>query len=240
MTRRAYAPRRSTVDLIGAVSAIAGVARVHSIAPSRGAFVNRPSRLRITFDPDSAAGRDTWDVMAGVLTRAAVIRASAAGRSYVDVSLPVARAFVAAAGHARAIAYAADRGRRDGTGAGEWFAQDAFGGRVTRGAAESAERILAGIADGDPAVTDGLPFADLSGETAGTLTGPALVDDARYAGGLQHSDRHDLYAETFRETCDACRFTADAFTDVCDAYESAYATAAAETVERLARLEIER
>ena len=45
---------------------------------------------------------------------------------------------------------AAEMGAADGRGAASWYVQDAFGGRVTRGADESAARVAKGIEDGDP------------------------------------------------------------------------------------------
>jgi hypothetical protein len=122
----------------------------------------------------------------------------------------------------RAIAYARERGARDGSNAGEWYAQDTFGGRVTRHVADNARGVLAAIENGDDY---GGPTADLSGEWADTLTGPQLVEDA-----LFHVDP----LEEHRAGIDGHAI----FTDICDAYEDAYRMAADDTIARLARLAI--
>ncbi|MDH6466064.1 hypothetical protein M2302_006270 [Micromonospora sp. A200] len=51
-------------------------------------------------------------------------------------------------------------GAAAGRSAAQWWAQDVLGGRAAGNAAGPAQRILAGIDDGDPAVLDGLPAAD--------------------------------------------------------------------------------
>jgi hypothetical protein len=51
-----------------------------------------------------------------------------------------------------------------------WFLQDTIGGRASGDVRERAAAILAGINDGDPAILDGLPAADLSGQWADTYT----------------------------------------------------------------------
>ena len=114
----------------------------------------------------------------------------------------------------QAIEYARERGEQDGTNAAGWYIQDAFGGRVTRGAEESARRILQGIEDGDPEITDGFPYADLSGEWADRLTGPELVDDAISAAGIDHDDGDDDVAAH------------QWFAEICEAYEAAFDQAA--------------
>jgi hypothetical protein len=134
----------------------------------------------------------------------------------------------------RAIAYATATGAQDGRSAAGWYAQDTYGGRVTRGAREAATAVLRGIADGDPAVLDGLPAPDLSGEWADTLTGPALVADALAAAGLT---RIDVPAADLTGDPDATiAAAADWFTDVCDAYESAFSDAVTAEIERTAAL----
>jgi hypothetical protein len=138
-----------------------------------------------------------------------------------------------------AVEYARKRGQDDGTNAAGWYVQDAFGGRVTHGADESARRILKGIEDGDSAVSDGFPYADLSALWADSLTGRQLMDDARYAAGLRHEDRHDLYAEPFRGSCEACTFASDAFSDICDAYVMAFSDAVQDEIARAARYHLE-
>jgi hypothetical protein len=125
-----------------------------------------------------------------------------------------------------ALAYAAERGREDGTNAAGWYTQDAMGAGLSNVGRMNARRILIGIDDGDPAVMDSLPYADLSGEWADTLTGPGLVADA-VAAALYGDD-------TAGETAyDAAR--ADWFTDICDAYETAYSDAATDAIATAAR-----
>ncbi|MGK5741507.1 DUF4314 domain-containing protein [Micromonospora sp. URMC 103] len=51
-------------------------------------------------------------------------------------------------------------GAAAGRSAAEWWAQDAVGGRAHGGVRERAREVLAGIDNGDPAMLDGLPFAD--------------------------------------------------------------------------------
>lgn len=122
-----------------------------------------------------------------------------------------------------AIAYATERGRAAGVDAAGWYTQDAFGGRVTRGNEAAARRILRGIEDGDPAVVDGFPSADLSGEWADTLTGPELVSESLEAAAIE-TDGDEA---------------TDWFTEICDAYEAAFSTAAEDEITRAARLAID-
>ena len=128
----------------------------------------------------------------------------------------------------QAIAYAAKRGAQDGANAAGWYLQDTLGGRVTGDPVKAARYILRGIEDGDSAVTDGFPFADLSGEWADTLTGPELVHDALWAV-LPASD------DPSQDDATEDAFYADVFTDVCDAYENAYNTAAQDAIAQYAR-----
>ena len=123
----------------------------------------------------------------------------------------------------RAVAYAAERGRQDGGNAAGWYVQDAFGGRVTRGNDDAARRILAGIDAGDPAVLDTLPRADLSGQWADTLTGPALVADAL--------DVADVARDRIGDRPEDAAW----FHDICDAYECAFADAAEDAIASAAR-----
>ena len=124
-----------------------------------------------------------------------------------------------------ALDYARKLGAQHGTNAAAWYAQDAFGGRVARGADESTRRILAGIADGDPAILDTFPVADLSGEWAGMMTGPELVEDAIGEADIFEDEDGNLPGEYH-----------DWFADICDAYESAFSGAAADEIERAARV----
>ena len=89
--------------------------------------------------------------------------------------------------------------------------------------------VLRGIEDGDPAILDTFPMADLSGQWADTMTGPALWDEVCNAVGVD-SERHGrLYTAL-----------ADCFSDVCEAYESAFARACNDEIERTARFHAER
>lgn len=48
--KRAYSPRRSTVDLIAEILAVPGIRSCRTIAPIRSAWTTRPTMLRITTD----------------------------------------------------------------------------------------------------------------------------------------------------------------------------------------------
>lgn len=127
-----------------------------------------------------------------------------------------------------ALAYATAEGTRDGTNAAGWYVMDAFGDRVANlaDAKRSAAAVLRGIEDGDPAVLDTLPYADLSGQWADTLTGPALLGDAFGCG----------YGDDSGHAADEAMFWhGDDLTAVCDAYGTAYAQAAADAIATAAR-----
>ena len=97
------------------------------------------------------------------------------------------------------------KGLEDGDGAAGWWIQENGGGRDTRPAKDlvaMAERILAGLDDGDPEILDGIPAADLSGQWADGLTPRGLLD---WIGADPDSTR-----------------AAEAESDLCDAYESAF------------------
>jgi hypothetical protein len=126
----------------------------------------------------------------------------------------------------RAITYATDRGARDGRNAAEWYVQGTLAERV-RDPRLTAAIILRGVEDGDPAVLDTFPYADLSGEWADTLTGPQLVEDA-----IVNADDWSMQRDAWRAYW-ASMLTADQ--DICDAYEEAYAAAAAAEIERAVR-----
>jgi hypothetical protein len=87
---------------------------------------------------------------------------------------------------------------------------------------ERALRALAdGIADGDPVVLDALPAPDLSGQWADRTSGPALYRDACDTAGLVESGGE--YAS---------------FDAICDAYESAFASAVCDEVSRRVRYQL--
>lgn len=118
----------------------------------------------------------------------------------------------------RAIAYAADLGATDGRAAAGWY----FDGNTSP---DAYTAVLAGIEDGDPAVLDTFPSADLSGQWADSLTGPALVRDALQSAGID-LDSDDAVTD------DSVAWD----NDICDAYESAFSTAVEDEIGRVARL----
>ncbi len=59
------------------------------------------------------------------------------------------------------LAAARTAGQTAARHAAAWWAQDTVGGRSTGGVAATAQRVLTGIDDGDPAVLDALPTCDL-------------------------------------------------------------------------------
>ena len=109
-----------------------------------------------------------------------------------------------------AEAYARVTGDRDGDAAASWYTVNETNARA----------ILRGILDGDPAVLDTFPTADLSGQWADTLTGPELVRDALDYAGQDPDGEAAEYA----------------FSDICDAYETAFSDAVACAIERTARV----
>jgi hypothetical protein len=121
----------------------------------------------------------------------------------------------------RALAYARDLGAEHGRNAASWY----FDGNTPQ---DAYAAVLRGLEDGDPAVLDTLPYADLSGEWADRLTGPMLVHDALVAGGIDHEDDDAMY-----------RATLDWFSDICDAYEVAFSDAAQSAIETVARSMVE-
>lgn len=123
-----------------------------------------------------------------------------------------------------AIDYARKLGAEHGRNAAEWWLQDTFGGRVSpRVERMAAGPILRGIEDGDPAILDTFPAPDLSGEWADTLTGPQLLADAFADADPDHPADEAMF------------WHADAFTDLCDAYESAFSDAVTDAIETAAR-----
>lgn len=116
--------------------------------------------------------------------------------------------------YSAALDYARDLGAQHGKSAASW---------VEIPDERTARLILAGMEDCDSAILDTLPSADLSGQWAGMLSGPALVSDALSEAGMD--DDADAWPDAY----------SDWFTDICDAYELAFDNAAEDEVSRRAR-----
>lgn len=136
--------------------------------------------------------------------------------------------------YAKAIEYARSLGAEHGRNAAEWYRADVYSssglvprydahGRLLSADAENARRILQGIEDGDPAVLDTFPTPDLSGQWAGRLTGPQLVEDALTAAGITPANTSLAY------------MIAHDPADICDAYEAAFTEAAEDAIASAAR-----
>ena len=137
--------------------------------------------------------------------------------------------------YSAAIGYARDLGAQHGRNAASW---------VEIPDAATARAILAGMEDGDPAILDFLPSPDLSGQWAGMMTGPELVHDAWDHGawnaridagdhltGPAYADWHAQHVAWY----DAQDLETLGFSDICDAYETAFSDAAEDEVSRRAR-----
>lgn len=101
-------------------------------------------------------------------------------------------------------------GRSDGENAAGWWEQDAVGGRASGDVLLTASTVLAGLEAGDPAVIDGLPSADLSGEWADGMTPRRLAEEClgiEDAGVSEQGDivdqLCDAYEQGFSEACEA-------------------------------------
>ena len=105
-------------------------------------------------------------------------------------------------------------GATAGRNAAEWWCQNTFGGRAPGDVAPTAQHVLDGIADGDPAVLDALPSLDLSGQWADGLTEADVLSDVDL-------DPDDLEPE--------------AVSFVLDQYRDAFDGAVVEYVEDVAR-----
>ena len=112
-----------------------------------------------------------------------------------------------------AIAYATELGASQGRDAASWY----FDGNTTD---KTYREVVKAIDDGDGAILDTFPFADLSGEWAGSLAGPELFRDACAEAGLDPENE---------DTFDGL------FSEVCDAYEQAFNDAAVDAIEATAR-----
>lgn len=89
-------------------------------------------------------------------------------------------------------------GREHGKNAADWWEQDAIGGRVTGDVRPTARLVLEGIEEGDPAVLDGLPRPDLSGQYADGYTPAKLLAEV---GGGEVQDLCDVYEAEFEVAC---------------------------------------
>jgi hypothetical protein len=110
-----------------------------------------------------------------------------------------------------AIAAAVDLGDCEGQAAASWM----FDGNTTD---DTYRRILQGIEEGDPAVYDELPEADLSGQWADTITPRGVAE---------------LVASTIG--VDVQRMSNDEIDRVADAYVDGFNDAVVREVERFAR-----
>jgi hypothetical protein len=112
----------------------------------------------------------------------------------------------------RALSAATDIGVQEGTAAASWF----FDGNTPD---DTYRTVLAGIDNGDPAVLDTLPSADLSGQWADGRTPDTLRADVATALGIP--------ADTL--------LSGDAMTGIMDAYETAFNDTVAGEIETMAR-----
>lgn len=122
----------------------------------------------------------------------------------------------------KAIAYATERGAKDGASAATWYVFDAGPWHGPDQTTLNARAVLRGIENGDPAVLDRFPAADLSGQWADSLTGPALAHDAVVEAGVPLDDEHEQAEQ-------------DWFDVICTAYEAAYNTAVEGAIAAAAR-----
>lgn len=114
-----------------------------------------------------------------------------------------------ATGSPESVAYAL--GREHGHSAATWEEIDD---------PDTARAILRGIEDGDPAIYDRLPSPDLSGEWAGSMTGPDLFR-------IACDESTDSLDPDDPDTFDAL------FMDVCDAYDTGFYEASEAEVVRM-------
>ena len=111
----------------------------------------------------------------------------------------------------------AKAGKADGKNAAEWATQDLWGGRVTRGERQTAQRFLDGIEEGDPEIIDLIPRLDLSGQWADGVTEEDVLANCDVDTDRDPEDLEELI----------------------EAYRDAYDTAAIEEIERSARAFLE-
>ena len=105
-----------------------------------------------------------------------------------------------------------------GRQAADWWAQDIIGSRATGDVRPVAQRILAGITDGDPAVLDTLPSLDLSGRRA------------------DNPSEADLYTSTAGDAPAWQTLSDQQRDEAIDAYRNAFDTAALTRVGELCEL----
>ena len=116
---------------------------------------------------------------------------------------------------------AKDAGHRDGTGAGEWIAQDYFGGRTkSKAIVPNAKNFLAMHEEGDPAIYDGLNLSPLAGEYAGDLLPKGLICDV-----LDLDDGSWDALEDFAQDIDLADSLDALKEQICSSYEDSYSNA---------------
>lgn len=98
------------------------------------------------------------------------------------------------------IEVARAEGRHDGSSRAEWIAQEAFGGRATKGEREAAENIIKMSDDGDPALYDMGLYPDLSGQWADEENGNQLFRRLLDEANIERDDEdHDVFTEVLDE-----------------------------------------
>jgi hypothetical protein len=125
---------------------------------------------------------------------------------------------VNAAAWPRTLDALATAGTAAGRNAADWWLQHPLGGHSIGETRTTAERILAGLTDGDPEILDTLPACDRSGQRA---EGPAEADLYRDAAPADAPRWHDLDAEHLDEATET--------------YRAAYDTAAQHRIEAYCR-----
>lgn len=119
------------------------------------------------------------------------------------------------------------RGEADGKARGSRY----FDGNTE---ASTYAAVLRGIREGDSAVLDTFPHADLSGEWADVPAGPEVTRDILDDAGVEHSEPGDNHAPG---TCDRCDWL-EWMGTVLDWYEDAHAVAVQSEIERMALAQV--
>jgi hypothetical protein len=120
-----------------------------------------------------------------------------------------------------ALEKAKDAGHRAGADAGEWIAQDSFGGRTKdKDIVPNAKKFLAMHDEGDPALYDGLPCSPLSGEYAGDLLPKDLICDVLDLNDSSYDALHD-----FAQAIDMEHSLESLKDQICSSYEEEHSDA---------------